>query len=181
MLRFIMDCGVFFIITSQLNMFLFSFYISSLVAALSVLCEDSVITSGADKMQEAVDARITKATQGDKTTAETLAKNNGGIGGAKVRGLNVKFDDLEKVLGKYMTKKVRRSWSEKDRGPGVAGNGDLVVSGLQVGNIWISVQPLLGVEGDPMRLLFERDLTPHPQYVASYKFMSLPEEKVSYF
>lgn len=24
-------------------------------------------------------------------------------------------------------------------------------------------QPLLGVEGDPMRLLFERDLTPHPQ------------------
>ena len=25
------------------------------------------------------------------------------------------------------------------------------------------LQPLLGVEGDPMRLLFERDLTPHPQ------------------
>ena len=86
---------------------------------------------------------------------------------------------MEKVLGKYMTKKVRRSWSEKERGPGVAANGDLVVSGIQVGNIWISVQPLLGVEGDPMRLLFERDLTPHPQYVASYKFMNLPEDKVS--
>ncbi len=28
----------------------------------------------------------------------------------------------------------------------------------------IGVQPALGVEGDPMRLLFERDLTPHPQY-----------------
>jgi hypothetical protein len=32
-------------------------------------------------------------------------------------------------------------------------------------------QPLLGVEGDPMRLLFERDLTPHPQYAAFYKWM----------
>jgi len=38
------------------------------------------------------------------------------------------------------------------------------VSGLQLGNVWIGVQPALGVEGDPMRLLFERDLTPHPQY-----------------
>ena len=45
------------------------------------------------------------------------------------------------------------------------------MSGLQLGNIWITVQPLLGVEGDPMRLLFERDLTPHPQYVAAYEWM----------
>ena len=41
--------------------------------------------------------------------------------------------------------------------------GDLLVNGLQLGNVWIGVQPALGVEGDPMRLLFERDLTPHPQ------------------
>ena len=42
--------------------------------------------------------------------------------------------------------------------------GNFLVSGLQLGNLWIGVQPSLGVEGDPMRLLFERDLTPHPQY-----------------
>lgn len=128
-------------------------------------------------MQEAVDARIKRAISGDLTTADTLAKPGGGLGGARVRSLSVKFDNLEKVLGKYMTKKVRRAWSDKERGPGVAANGDLIVSGLELGNIWISVQPLLGVEGDPMRLLFERDLTPHPQYIASYKYMSLPEEK----
>lgn len=40
-----------------------------------------------------------------------------------------------------------------------------------MGNVWISVQPALGVEGDPMRLLFDRDLTPHPQYAAFYKFL----------
>eukprot|EP01083_Nonionella_stella_P295739 1005014_1 len=76
-----------------------------------------------------------------------------------------------------MAGKVRKSWSEKDRGPGVALNGDFVVSGLQIGNVWVSVQPLLGVEGDPMRLLFQRDLTPHPQYCASYEYLRLPEEE----
>ena len=46
-----------------------------------------------------------------------------------------------------------------------------MVSGLLLGNVWIGVQPALGVEGDPMRLLFERDLTPHPQYAAFYKWL----------
>lgn len=57
------------------------------------------------------------------------------------------------------------------RGIKSAADGQLVVPGLQVGNVWIGVQPLLGLEGDPMRLLFERDLTPHPQYAAFYKWL----------
>lgn len=57
------------------------------------------------------------------------------------------------------------------RGLSTAANGNALISGLQLGNVWIGVQPLLGVEGDPMRLLFERDLTPHPQYCAFYKWL----------
>ena len=53
----------------------------------------------------------------------------------------------------------------------------MVVAGLQLGNVFVTVQPLLGVEGDPMRLLFERDLTPHPQYCAAYEWMRMPEER----
>lgn len=49
--------------------------------------------------------------------------------------------------------------------------GNLVIPGLSAGNVFVGVQPLLGVEGDPMRLLFERDLTPHPQYAAFYKWL----------
>ena len=48
--------------------------------------------------------------------------------------------------------------------------GTFLVAGLQLGNLWIGVQPSLGVEGDPMRLLFERDLTPHPQYAVRMLF-----------
>lgn len=51
------------------------------------------------------------------------------------------------------------------------GSGQLLVPGLQLGNVFIGVQPALGVEGDPMRLLFSRDLTPHPQYAAFYKWL----------
>jgi magnesium chelatase subunit H len=147
----------------------------SIVAAMSILCENSVITGGAERMQNAIDTKIQRAIEGDENVAAALAHPGGGLGGARVRAKNMSFDELEKILGKYMTKKVRRVWSEKDRGPGVSGKGDLVVTGLQIGNIWIFVQPLLGVEGDPMRLLFERDLTPHPQYCAAYEWLRLPE------
>lgn len=148
----------------------------SIIAALGILSEEAVIAGGAGRMKEALASRIERATNGDITIAETLAKPGGGLGGAEVRALDLSFDDLEKVMGKHMATKVRRAWSEKDRGPGTSSNGHLVVSGLQIGNIWIAVQPLLGVEGDPMRLLFQRDLTPHPQYCACYEFMKLPEE-----
>ena len=71
-------------------------------------------------------------------------------------------------------KKVRRAWPEKDRGPGVSSDGKYVVAGLEIGHIFIFCQPLLGLEGDPMRLIFERDLTPHPQYCATYKWIQAP-------
>lgn len=143
----------------------------SLVAALAILCENPVITAGAEKMRDAVEAKMRRSLNGDKTVAETLARPGGGLGGAKVVAKNLSYDDLEKMMGKYMMKKVRKSWSEKDRGPGVNGRGELVVAGLQLGNAFLFVQPLLGIEGDPMRLLFERDLTPHPQYCAMYEWL----------
>lgn len=143
----------------------------SLVAALSILCEGSVITRGSERMPSLVDERMERARNGDATTAACLGRPGGGLGGAVVRAVELTRDELDKALGKYMSAKVHRSWSEKDRGPGVTASGKLVVSGLQLGNVFITVQPLLGVEGDPMRLLFERDLTPHPQYCAAYTFM----------
>lgn len=146
----------------------------SIVAALRVLNENSVITGGAARMQDALEDHMERARNGDKTVAETLAKTGGGLGGGKVRAFDISNDELDGALGKYMAKKVRRAWSENERGPGVSGNGELVVAGVQIGNVWVTVQPLLGVEGDPMRLLFERDLTPHPQYCAAYgKFVLL--------
>lgn len=143
----------------------------SLVAALSILSENPSITGGAKRMNDVLEKRMERARQGDVTTAECLAREGGGLGGAKVQAVDVSVDELEKMLGKYMNKKVRRAWAENDRGPGVTAEGKYNVAGLQLGNVFVTVQPLLGVEGDPMRLLFERDLTPHPQYCAAYAYM----------
>ncbi|KAK9860391.1 hypothetical protein WJX84_004358 [Apatococcus fuscideae] len=68
---------------------------------------------------------------------------------------------------------MENSWGDLDsyRGICTSASGESVVSGLQLGNVWIGVQPALGLEGDPMRLLFQRDLTPHPQYAAFYTWL----------
>eukprot|EP00899_Mesostigma_viride_P018142 jgi/Mesvir1/26329/Mv22508-RA.1 len=80
---------------------------------------------------------------------------------------------LRKWLGAILTIKLERSWGKLDRYRGIksSAEGNSVISGVQLGNVFIGVQPLLGVEGDPMRLLFQRDLTPHPQYAAFYKWL----------
>ena len=56
-------------------------------------------------------------------------------------------------------------------GLGTSSAGDSVIAGIRIGNLFVCVQPLLGIEGDPMRLLFERDLTPHAQYIAHYLWL----------
>lgn len=147
----------------------------SLRAALAIMSEDAVIAQGAERIQENLNIRIKRSKLGDITVSKSLSAPGGGLGGAFVKAFDITNDELNFSLGKYMSKKVERAWGS-ERGPGVSSKGNLVVSGLQLGNVWITVQPLLGVEGDPMRMLFERDLTPHRQYCASYEWMKREED-----
>ena len=83
----------------------------------------------------------------------------------------VNVRQLEKWLGYLFTHRVENQWQSLT-GSGIKTNGDdFILGGVQLGNVWIGVQPPLGISGDPMRLMFERDLTPHPQYVAFYKWL----------
>ena len=78
---------------------------------------------------------------------------------------------LEKWLGYLQTKKVEKQWQSLT-GTGIKTYGDeFQLGGVRFGNVWIGVQPPLGIAGDPMRLMFEKDLTPHPQYAAFYKWL----------
>lgn len=56
----------------------------SLVAALSILCEDAVIAAGIDRMPRAIEERMKRAREGDQTVPETLGLPGGGLGGATV-------------------------------------------------------------------------------------------------
>ena len=84
---------------------------------------------------------------------------------------SVNVRTLEKWLGYLQTTRVEKQWKSLT-GTGIKTYGDeFHIGGIQLGNIWIGVQPPLGIAGDPMRLMFEKDLTPHPQYAAFYKWL----------
>ncbi|GFR42159.1 hypothetical protein Agub_g3011 [Astrephomene gubernaculifera] len=72
-----------------------------------------------------------------------------------------------------LVQRMERQWGDLrgHRGILTSSRGLFQVPGLQLGRVWLGVQPALGLEGDPMRLLFQRDLTPHPQYAAFYKWL----------
>ncbi|MEP6820112.1 MAG: cobaltochelatase subunit CobN [bacterium] len=65
---------------------------------------------------------------------------------------------------------------EKDWGtaPGRVNSfgGDLLIQGLQLGNVFIGVQPTFGYEGDPMRLMMARSGSPHHGFMAFYTYLS---------
>lgn len=78
---------------------------------------------------------------------------------------------LERWLGYLLRTRVQKQWGELTRTGIKTWDEEFLLGGVQLGNVWIGVQPPLGLAGDPMRLMFERDLTPHPQYTAFYKWL----------
>jgi magnesium chelatase subunit H len=53
-----------------------------------------------------------------------------------------------------------------------AGRDRVRLGGMRLDNVYIGVQPIIGMPGDPMRLLFDRENTPHHQYALFYKYLS---------
>jgi len=143
----------------------------AIVAALQAMQVDTIVKRGVEGTAEAVEHNAVGATAGgslvdSKQLKEwlTVPSSWGPTEWGPMPFLP-KPDRLVDAL--------ERNWGDLDtyRGIMTSSDGKLVVSGVQVGNVFFGVQPAVGLEGDPMRLLFERDLTPHPQYVAFYKWL----------
>ncbi|KST69922.1 magnesium chelatase subunit H [Mastigocoleus testarum] len=86
-------------------------------------------------------------------------------------GSSVNARSLEQWLGYLGTSRIEKQWKSLTGTSIKTFDNELQIGGIQLGNVWIGVQPPLGIQGDPMRLMFERDLTPHPQYAAYYKWL----------
>jgi magnesium chelatase subunit H len=83
----------------------------------------------------------------------------------------VNLQQLEKWLGYLLTNRIAKQWQSLTATGIKTREDNFYLGGIHLGNIWIGVQPPLGLAGDPMRLMFEKDLTPHPQYAAFYKWL----------
>ncbi len=49
---------------------------------------------------------------------------------------------------------------------------ELLIQGIQLGKVFIGVQPTFGFEGDPMRLMMARSGAPHHGFMAFYTYLS---------
>ncbi|MDX6694271.1 MAG: magnesium chelatase subunit [Blastocatellia bacterium] len=65
---------------------------------------------------------------------------------------------------------IEKEWG---RAPGAinSSGGELLIQGLQLGNVFIGVQPTFGYEGDPMRLLMAKSGAPHHGFMALYTYL----------
>ena len=65
---------------------------------------------------------------------------------------------------------IEREWG---RAPGtINSNGrEILVLGIQLGNVFVGVQPTFGYEGDPMRLLAAESGSPHHGFMGLYTYL----------
>ncbi|MCS6782189.1 MAG: magnesium chelatase subunit H [Gloeomargarita sp. SKYBB_i_bin120] len=87
-------------------------------------------------------------------------------------GLRVTWDKFCQWTTPKERERVEQRWGPWPGDIAPAGRDAVFIGGLQFGNIYIGVQPRLGVTGDPMRLLFDKENTPHHQYLAFYRWLS---------
>ena len=67
-------------------------------------------------------------------------------------------------------KEIEAQWGPAP-GRQLSNGNSIFVLGKQFGNVLISVQPAFGYEGDPMRLLFEKGLSPTHAFSAFYRYL----------
>jgi magnesium chelatase subunit H len=67
-------------------------------------------------------------------------------------------------------KEIEGQWGPAP-GRQLSNGSSIFVLGKQFGNVLVGVQPAFGYEGDPMRLLFEKGLTPTHAFSAFYRYL----------
>ena len=68
--------------------------------------------------------------------------------------------------------RLEARWGSFPGEMGAMGRDAVFVGGLQFGNVYVGIQPRYYLEGDPMRLLFDKENVPPYQYLAFYRYVS---------
>ncbi|MDQ3743865.1 MAG: cobaltochelatase subunit CobN [Acidobacteriota bacterium] len=65
---------------------------------------------------------------------------------------------------------IEKEWGAAPGSLGTFGR-ELLIQGVQLGNVFVAVQPTFGYEGDPLRLLMSRGGAPHHGFAALYTYL----------
>lgn len=104
----------------------------------------------------------------EESTLPLLVGERAGAG-AHIR---VTHDQFKQWTSPRERDRVEERWGAWPGDVAPVGRDSVFVGGLRLGNLYIGVQPRIGVAGDPMRLLFDRENAPHHQYLAFYRWLS---------
>jgi magnesium chelatase subunit H len=80
--------------------------------------------------------------------------------------------DYKEIVSQRERDRIEERWQKFPGDIVPMGMDKVFLGGLRFGNIYIGIQPRLGVSGDPMRLLFDKANTPHHQYISFYRWIS---------
>ncbi|MEM2145317.1 MAG: magnesium chelatase subunit H, partial [Candidatus Jordarchaeaceae archaeon] len=81
-----------------------------------------------------------------------------------------KYQEWFKELSDYMRKEVVQEWGEPP-GSVMSYNGNLLIPGIMLGNVFVGLQPSRGVHENPEKAYHDKNLPPHHQYIAFYKWL----------
>jgi magnesium chelatase subunit H len=80
-------------------------------------------------------------------------------------------EDFYKMNNPVQQQKVEARWGAPPGEIAPMGRDKIMLGGLRFGNVYVGVQPRLGITGDPMRLLFDKENAPHHQYLMFYRWL----------
>ncbi len=84
----------------------------------------------------------------------------------------VSYEKFKELTSSKERERIEDRWQKFPGEIVPMGEDEVFIGGVKFGNIFIGVQPRMGVQGDPMRLLFDKTNTPHHQYIAFYRWIS---------
>uniref|UniRef100_A0A7J3Z6A0 Magnesium chelatase subunit H n=1 Tax=Ignisphaera aggregans TaxID=334771 RepID=A0A7J3Z6A0_9CREN len=82
-----------------------------------------------------------------------------------------KYLEYYNSLQRELREGVERVWGSPPGGINVDDEGNFVIPGVILGNVFIGVQPARGLHDDPKKLYHSKDLPPHHQYIAFYHWV----------
>jgi magnesium chelatase subunit H len=113
--------------------------------------------------------RVEAPASSDELRDLLLGGNSEMFGATANIAYRLNADDYRKVCP--YVEEIEGDWGAAPGRINSFGN-DLLIQGIQLGNVFIGVQPTFGYEGDPMRLMMARSGAPHHGFMAFYTYLS---------
>jgi magnesium chelatase subunit H len=80
-------------------------------------------------------------------------------------------EDYHRMVSAEEQNRINDRWNAFPGDIAPAGIDQVFLGGMQLGHVYVGVQPPIAMPGDPMRLLFDHENTPHHQYMLFYRWL----------